>query len=127
MILDFAIRFEIKRTELAAVFRSRHPSTYFDLVTEVIKILHTDDYSSPDPTRVHQINSGDYHGALVFVIAATGRQPSEYWYVKVDCGLVSGCDTLREISNGSYDPPTDEQVHKYMALAFRVAQGLRSM
>jgi len=127
MIQDFVTKFEAKRAELEATFREKHPDAYVDVVRAVVKSLHSDEYGSIDPERIHQIDDGDYQGTLLFVIAATGYQPSDYWYVKVDYGSCSGCDTLQSISGYSSAPPTDEQVRDYMTLALHVVQGLRKM
>jgi len=127
MIDEFVKRFDEKRTELADVFREKHPYSYIDVVRAVVKAMHTDDYDSIDPERIHQIDDGDYQGTLLFVIAATGYQPSNYWYVKVDYGSCSGCDTLMAIHDYGDDPPTDKQVSDYMTLALHVVQGLRKM
>jgi hypothetical protein len=127
MIQDFVNRFEAKRDELEATFRGKHPDAYVDVVKAVVTALHSDKYGSIDPERIHQIDDGDYQGTLLFVIAASGYQPSDYWYVKVGYGSCSGCDTLQAISKYSSKPPTDEQVRDYMTLALHVVQGLRKM
>jgi hypothetical protein len=89
-----------------------------------------DRYGEPDPTRIHQIDDGDYQGTLLFVIAASGYQPSDYWYVKVGYGSCSGCDTLQAIDGyGGYsdEAPSKDQVDDYMTLALHIIQGLKSM
>tara|TARA_Y100000310_G_scaffold187678_1_gene187685 strand:+ start:341 stop:748 length:408 start_codon:yes stop_codon:yes gene_type:complete len=129
MIKEFVERFEDKKKELEAVFRAKHPDEYLDVVRAVTKVLKTDDFRSIDPGRIHQIGGGDYQGTLVFVIAAEGYQPDEYWYVPVGYGSCGGCDTLQGVrESGSWDePPNDEQVKDYMTLALHIVQGLKKM
>lgn len=128
MIKEFVSRFEEKRVILEAVFREKHPSSYFDVVRSVVEVLYDeDDYYSIDPKRIHGIDDGDYQGTLVFVIASVGYQPSNYWYVKVGYGSCSGCDTLQSISGYSGESPTEDQVRDYMTLALHIVQGLRKM
>ena len=63
----------------------------------------------------------------MFVIAARGYQPSDYWYVKISYGSCSGCDTLEAIRAYSDDPPTPEQIDDYLTLALHIVQGLKKM
>jgi hypothetical protein len=119
---------EEAQAQLRAEFSAKHPESYLDVVRAVVRaITDADEYRAPDPERIHQIDDGDYQGTLVFVIAATGYQPSDYWYVKVNYGSCSGCDTLQAISSYSDQPPTAEQVRDYLTLALHVAQGLKKM
>jgi len=93
-------RFMSKQEELKQRFRESHPDEYIDLVRSVIAAVTVDENTwkgdAPDPDRIHQIDDGSYQGVLLFVIAAKGYQPSEYWYVKVGYGSCSGCDTLQQ-------------------------------
>lgn len=128
MIKEFVDRFMEKNPELRAVFTEAHPEDYKAVIKAVVSILNDgNDYGSIDPERIHQIDDGDYQGTLVFVIAATGYQPSDYWYVKVSYGSCSGCDTLEAIRDYSDDKPNEEQVRDYMTLALHVVQGLKKM
>lgn len=128
MIKEFVNRFMEKKPELQAAFAESHPEDYKAVIKAVVSILNDgNDYGSIDPNRIHQIDDGDYQGTLVFVIAATGYQPSGYWYVKVSYGSCSGCDTLEGIRCYSDDKPTEEQVRDYMTLALHIVQGLKKM
>lgn len=110
-------------------FTAKHPDDYKDVVKAVVEMLAdaSDDYDKPDPERIHEIDDGHYQGTLVYVIGASGYQPSRYWYVKVSYGSCSGCDTLQAISDYSSEPPNDTQVSEYMTLALHIVQGLREM
>src|SRR5690606_41690756 len=100
---------------------------YRAVVKAVCQVITPDDYGDIDPERIHEIDDGDYQGTLVYVIAATGYQPDDYWYVRVGYGSCSGCDTLEAIKEYSDEPPTDDQVAQYMPLALHIVQGLRKM
>jgi len=129
MIDKFVTAWEARKGEIRAALAAGHPGDYKALVTTVVRALgaalEDGDYERPDPERVHQIDDGDYQGTLVFVIAATGYQPSTYWYVMVSYGSCSGCDTLEAIKNYDDAPPTAEQLDKYMTLALHIVQGLK--
>ncbi len=127
MIQEFVDRFMAKKPELEAKFREAHPSEYVDIVKAVVETVTTDQYDDMDPSRIHTIDDGEYQGTLLFVIAAKGYQPSDYWSVFVSYGSCSGCDTLRAINDYGSDPPTDDQVSQYMTLALHIVQGLKKI
>lgn len=129
MIQAFVDRYQAREHELRARFAERHPGSYESIVKAVVELLHDpDDYGSIDPERIHAIDDGDYQGILLFVIAASGYQPSDYWYVRVGYGSCSGCDTLEAIREEKWDdPPSTRQVEDYLTLALHVVQGLRPM
>lgn len=129
MIKKFVDAWESRKAEIRSVFEAAHPDDYKAVVKAVVGILPPDSEWSDGPSteRIHQIDDGDYQGTLVFVIAASGYQPSEYWYVKVGYGSCSGCDTLESIRGYEDGKPTQEQVDEYMTLALHVIQGLKKM
>src|SRR5581483_5779174 len=100
---------------------------YDRIVQIVIEAIGGDGYGEPDPSRIHTIDDGDYQGTLLFVIAANGYQPYDYWYTKVSYGSCSGCDTLEAVRSYSDDTPTAEQVNDYWTLALHIVQGLVAM
>jgi hypothetical protein len=110
-------------------FSKKQPDDYEEVVRSVVEMLagSLDEYDSPDPSRIHEINDGDYQGTLVYVIGSGGYQPSKYWYVKVSYGSCSGCDTLEALRGYDDRPPDDEQIRGYMTLALHIVQGLRQM
>jgi hypothetical protein len=133
MIQEFVDRYMAKKDLLAATF-TKHPGDYKELVKNVISVITDEDdwgQYNPDPERIHEIDDGDYQGTYVYVIAAKGYQPSNYWYVKVSYGSCSGCDTLQSIQYGpsdwDNDRPSDEQIKDYMTLALHIVQGLKEM
>lgn len=127
MIQDFVDKFMANKEKLAAKFREKHPGDYSEVVEAVIEVITDDGYDSIDPNRIHEIDDGDYQGTLLFVIAAKNYQPSKYWYVFVDYGSCSGCDTLQGIREYSDEIPTEDQVSQYLTLALHIVQGLKKM
>jgi hypothetical protein len=126
MIQKFVDQFKARESELRAIFAKEHPGDYEAIVKAVVSVVgDQDDYHRPDPERIHCIDDGDYQGTLVFVIGATGYQPSDYWFVKVSYGSCSGCDTLQAISDYSSESPNEEQIKDYLSLALHIVQGLK--
>lgn len=129
MINEFVERFMKNKGAVRAIFEAQHPSDYSAIVAAVVNAVTDSDAdgNAPDSGRIHCIDDGDYQGTLVFVIAAKGYQPSAYWYVMVDYGSCSGCDTLEAIRGYTEEPPTESQVDQYMTLALHIVQKLRKM
>lgn len=127
MIKEFVDLFMTRKDEIELEFKKDHPENYKVIVKAVVGVLNTGEYGCIDKDRIHEIDDGDYQGTLLYVIAAKGYQPYDYWYVKVGYGSCSGCDTLEAINDYSSEPPTDEQVKDYMTLALHIVQGLRKM
>jgi len=130
MIQEFVDRFMTNKEILEEVFKKKHPDNYQEVVENTIKIIATEDYGDIDPTRITCIDHGHYQGTQLFIIAENSYQPNEFWYVKVDYGSCSGCDTLERIkSDGDWDSetPNEQQVKDYMTLALHIVQGLKKM
>ncbi len=127
MIKKFVDLFMSRKDELKQIFKKKHPESYKEIVVSVVALLSDGDYGNMHKDRIHEIDDGDCQGTLLYVIAAEDYQPSDYWYVKVNYGSCSGCDTLQSISDYSSEVPTDEQVKDYMTLALHIVQGLRKM
>lgn len=128
MIQKFVDRFMAAEKDLLARFHVAHPNSYKEVMRAVVETIRDpEEYDTPDPERIHEIDDGDYQGTLVYVIGAGGYQPSTYWYVKVGYGSCSGCDTLEAIGGYSNEPPTAEQAKEYWTLALHVVQGLKQM
>ena len=128
MITKFVTAFDDKREALRAEFAKKHPGSYAEIVRLVIsQISDGGEYDEPDPDRVHQIDDGDWQGTLVFVIAAGGYQPTDYWSLKIHYGSCSVCDTLQSIQDPYGDEVSPEQVDDYMTLALHIVQGLKEL
>ena len=131
MIKEFVDKFHANKDEIRKIFEKEHPGNYKEVVAAVVKNIDPGGacFDPPDPERIHEIDDGDCQGTLLFVIARKGYQPNVYWYIMIDYGSCSGCDTLQSIYDGvDYSqPPTKEQVDDYMTLALHVAQGLKRM
>lgn len=132
MIKQAVENFEANKQKIYDALKMGHPGSYNNLVKLVIENITGEDYSefSPDPERIHEIDDGDYQGTLVYVIAAKGYQPYNYWYAFVSYGSCCGCDTLQGIEAQSIEwdaPPTEDQIKQYMTLALHIVQGLKKM
>lgn len=128
MIKGIVERFMQAKPELEKRLKEDHPASYNELVGLVVQAINPEqEWDLPDPDRITEIDHGDYQGKLVYVIGATGYQPDTYWYVKVDYGSCSACDTLQEIAHSDNGPPTDEQVSQYMTLALHIVQRMKVM
>jgi hypothetical protein len=129
MIKEFVQKWEERKREIREKFTVSHPESYEDIVRAVIEILYDEDAydGTPNPECIHEIDDGDYQGTLVYVVAESGYQPRTYWYVRVDYGSCSGCDTLEAIRQYDGEPPTEEQTIQYMRLALHILQGLKQM
>lgn len=120
MIERFVKYWEASKDQIRASFRQEWPGSYQAIVHEVIKHMRPAGEDSPyfneecpDPDRIVEIDHGDYQGTLIYVIGATGYQPSTYWAVYV------GYDYSDEHSGGDLD--------QLMQLALNVVQGLRQI
>lgn len=128
MIQEFVNRFMANKGQLEARFSAKHPEDYDEIVKAVIEVITIPrKYGQPDPNQVHAVSSGSYQGVLVFVIAEYGYDPSDFWYVRVNYGSCSGCDTLERIRGYKYGPPEPQQVKDYMTLALHIVQKLKKM
>ena len=128
MIAEFVERYMTRQADLRAVWETKHPEDYGELVLEVVKILRDKSkLHSPDPDCIHTIDDGGYQGTLLYVIGESDYQPRHYWWVAIDYGSCSGCDTLQAIKPYSDTPPTKQQVDDYMTLSLHIVQRLKSM
>jgi len=130
MIKEFVDRFMENKDALRAKFEADFPGTYKDIVKAVAESITSEEYTTHDidPERIHEIDDGHYQGTLVYVIAEKGYQPSDYYYVKVDYGSCSGCDTLQHIESQHYfADDKKESIDDLMTLALHIVQGLKML
>jgi hypothetical protein len=130
MIPAIITRFDAKRQDLLAQFKAKRPDSYLDIVKAVVSaVTSEDDYGecNLDPDRITVIDHGDYQGSQLFIIAAKGYQPSDYWATEQSYGSCSGCDTLQAIGGYSCDPVTDDQAKDYWTLALHLAQRMERL
>lgn len=142
MIKEFVERFDANRDNLREAFKKYHERIgddeeyafddwkieYKDIVKEVVKVIHDPNgysFKEPDPERIHEIDDGHYQGTLVYVIAASGYQPDEYWYVRVSYGSCSCCDALEYATSSTRT--VEQTLDDIMLLALHIVQGMRKM
>ena len=99
-MLEFAKRLVEKKQEFLDSIPDWEYSpneSYLSLLTKAISLTvdKDNDYPCPDIRRITEIDHGDFQGTILFIIGATGYQPSEYWAVFVSYGSCSVCDTLQ--------------------------------
>lgn len=98
---------------------------YEHLVKFVVGIISDpEEYSSPDVNRITEIDHGDYQGTLLYIIAAKGYQPHQFWAVKVDYGSCSGCDALE---SAMYDYKGKDRVDAHYNLCLHIVQGIKEV
>jgi hypothetical protein len=128
MEMQFVERFKQAAPEIRAAFHAKAPTDYKSLVRVVVEAVSDHDkYNDIDPDRIHEIDDGDYQGTLIYIIAAKGYQPRDYWSVRVGYGSYSGCDTLKAIGCYGEGAPSDSQLDDYMTLALHVVQNLKPL
>jgi len=127
VIEEFVQRFDANRDVLRARFKAKRPEFYADIVKAVVETVGGDEYGAMDPTRIHEIDDGNYQGTLVYVIGGGGYQPYDYWYVRVYYGSCSGCDTLQAIQGCAGDEVSDEEADDTMTLALQILQRIKKM
>lgn len=127
MIQEFVDAFMAKKDKLIHVFQEKHPDEYIDIVKAVVSVLsEAASVELPSPEKIHEIGYENYQGTLVFVIGSE-ESSSDYWYVKIEYGSCSACDTLQGIRDYTEDKPTEEQVDDYMTLALHIVQAMKKM
>lgn len=126
MIQKFVDKFMANKDTLKEIFSKKHPESYAEIVKHVITLIaiNEDIYEFPDPSRIHEIDDGDYQGTLLFIIAEGSYQPDTYYVIKIFYGSCSGCDTLEGIHQYSDRIPDEDQVADYMTLALHIIQNL---
>jgi hypothetical protein len=128
MIQEFVNRFTENKEKVKKQLRGKVISSYEEIVKIAISSLEdrNSDYEYDiDSSRIHSVDDGDYQGTILFVIAAKGYQPSDYWYVKFSYGSCSCCDTLQGINDECDDEKT--RIESYITLMLHIIQNLKKM
>jgi hypothetical protein len=130
MLTELVSQWDARKSELEEWLRENHPDSYENLVEELVRRVLIEPLSrggSIHPKRIVVVDHGDYQGTQLFFLALYGYQPGAYQYLWFDnnYGSCSGCDTLQAIGNYDSDPPTNEQISEYMALALHMVQRMK--
>lgn len=132
MIQKYAEKFPKIEQALRDTFTT-HVNDYKEIVQRTLMFLSEDPtdipYGEPDFNNIHVIDDGDYQGTLLYVIPEGSYQPDDYFYVKVNYGSCSACDTLLSIEAMSEygSIVTDQQKDAYLDLCRHVAQGIKKI
>lgn len=128
MIQRFVDAWENNKPLIRRMFADGHPDGYDDVVLTVLAGLRHEAASQggfPDPEATQVIEGEGYAGTNTYILVDSFRGEPR-WYVRVDYGSCSGCDTLCSIrAGGRRDRPTDEQVDEYMTLALHIVQSIK--
>jgi hypothetical protein len=131
MLNRFVAIFDEYRPALAAAFAAHHPVDYKEIVKTVVAALALGSPKRGDPPdveKITEIKSGEYHGDFLYIIGSQSAYSTDYWYVRVEYGSCSSCDTLERIKDyRAREPPDEEQVKQYMTLALHIVQGLKKL
>lgn len=129
MIQRFVDAWERNKPLIRRMFAEKHPGDYDDVVLTVLAGLRHEAPSQggfPDPAATLVIEGDSYQGTNTYLLVDSFRGGEPRWYVRVDYGSCSGCDTLCSIHTGRRsDRPTDEQVDEYMTLALHIVQSIK--
>lgn len=126
MITKLTTPFIEKKAQFIDWLKANEYAGYRDLLQKALELAVEDDETweygeQPDPTRIHQIDDGDYQGTYVFVVATAGYQPYVYYATLVSYGSCSGCDTLQ----AAWDYGHDHNYEALYSLALNMLQGLK--
>lgn len=129
MIQEFVDKYvageaEFKTKMESLIDKESYSFPNYKAVVQAVVELIGGEYDEPDPKRIHQIDDGDYQGTLVFVIAAKGYQPYDYWATKVCYGSCSGCDTLQAIEDYT---PLETQLSDLYTLGLHIVQAMKEI
>ena len=127
MIQPFIDKFMAQESVIRTELKAKRPEDYDALMKRVIETMKEDDGLEPDPERITIIDHGDYQGTRLYIIGATGYQPSTYWSIFVDYGSCSGCDSFeanRDHRSGD-DEITDEEVNGNWTMMLHMAQSMK--
>lgn len=137
MIPEFVQAFDKQRKMLAKQFREYQPREYIDIVRAVVDAIQQVLVMPEEVDTVRQwltakriveAQTGSYQGDSVYLIPSTLY--SECFYVWVEYGSCSSCDTLQgihDLGDSTADPATDKQVEEYMSLALHVVQSIKRL
>lgn len=129
MIKKFVDVWNEHKGELRIALKNKHPESYDDIFTQLVTLLNTHlgeyDELRPDPKRITVIDHGDYQGYRLFIVGATGYQPSTYFATLQGYGSCSGCDTFQGIRSYDDAPVTDQQADDYLMIALHMLEGLK--
>ena len=125
MITAFITPFVEAKDEFVSWLLTQDYPSYESLLRKSLELIQGSDGleydNTPDPQRIHTIDDGDYQGTLLFVVGATGYQPSNYWLTAVDYGSCSGCDALER----AWGYGNDRNMEGMYLIALHMVQGLR--
>lgn len=121
MIQELVTKWEEKKHILESKYSKQFPENYTAIVKDIAEILDL------NPNEVHEICEGSYSGTLLYIIYKEYYIRAGCYYVLIDYGSCSACDTLEAIR--PYDSSLIDQttINDLMILALHIVQGLKEM
>ena len=132
MVIKFIDKWNKNKDKLEEYFRTHKQEDYDEyekIVKLIFELIINDDEEDFDIKRLTVIDDGGYQGTQLFIIPRCTYQPdvTDYVYTHNYYGSCSGCDTLLNISNYTYDLPTENQIKDYMLLSLHLIENMRYM
>lgn len=133
MIPEFVAVWDKHKSELEESFRQSHPRDYDDLVHRVVSLIHSHPEECgnrrPDPSVTQSLTFGSESGDRLYVLSRYGWDLRDGWYVVVQYGSCSSCDSLMSIDSSgcASQLPSQRQVSDYMTLALHVIQSIKTI
>lgn len=93
--------------------------SYKSLVEIVLGIVGEDIL---DVEKIHEIDGGGYQGILFYIIPEKAYSAEKFYYVCVEYGSCSVCDTLQGIE---YEEDKKQQIEDLMTLALHIVQNIK--
>lgn len=147
MIKEFLNAWDERNKFLLEEFKTNRPDNYMDIVKKLIEIV-INPYLKEHPNlgypmedgldvdNITEINNGNYHGTIIYIIHYDTYQPDvdEYVYTHNYYGSCSGCDTFQAIEMGIYydeekskEIITDEVAKDFHTLALHILQEFKPL
>lgn len=127
MIQRFVDLYMSKADKLKAAWEVVEPQTYLDIVRGVVSQLESEDPmddTCPRAAEIIEVKFRRYTGDYFYLLPCNREEGSSIWWVAVEYGSCSSCDTLERIQ--SHDSKS-ERLDAYMSLALHVVQGIKQI
>ena len=119
MIQKFVDRF--MSSDLRQRYVSAPPQDYDQIFNDVCGVIRDEnEYPTLDLDRITVIDHGDYQGSRLFVVGASGYQPSTYWACLVSYGSCSSCDSFQSVEG-----TPEEKAEGFWTLGLHMVQSMK--
>ena len=123
MIKEFIEKWGQGKDKLYEKFFAKEPDGYSDIVKEVIMMINPQKkYNLPYHENITCIDGESYQGTNLYIIR-TWDLDSKFWYVFVDYGSCSGCDSSEAIL--ASDDSKEQKTKDFVTLAMHIVQSIK--